>query len=71
MKLWECSRDLVTFLDDAGSLAGKHVLELGCGAAIPAVFCLLRGAETVTVQDYVSRLYGFAEGAGKRGISKC
>lgn len=52
MKLWECSRDLVAYLEGAASLAGRHVLELGCGAALPAVFCLLRGAETVTVQDY-------------------
>ena len=55
MKLWECSRDLVTFLDGEEPLIGRHVLELGCGAALPSVFCLLRGAETVTVQDYVSR----------------
>ena len=68
MKLWECCRDLVTFLDGAGSLAGQHVLELGCGAAIPAIFCLLRGAETVTVQDYVSRRSRCGEGTWRRGM---
>ncbi|XP_043208620.1 histidine protein methyltransferase 1 homolog [Amphibalanus amphitrite] len=52
MKLWECSRDLVTFLSAGEPLEGRHVLELGCGAALPAVFCLLRGAASVTVQDY-------------------
>ena len=52
MKLWECSRDLALYLAGAGPLEGRRVLELGCGAALPAVFCLLRGAASVTVQDY-------------------
>ncbi|XP_037085571.1 histidine protein methyltransferase 1 homolog [Pollicipes pollicipes] len=52
MKLWECSQDLVAYLDAHVPLAGLRVTELGCGAALPAVFCLLRGAAAVTVQDY-------------------
>eukprot|EP00048_Salpingoeca_helianthica_P003002 m.62864 g.62864 ORF g.62864 m.62864 type:complete len:268 (+) comp12436_c1_seq2:62-865(+) len=54
-KLWECAVDLVDFMarevGGGSSLAGKRVLELGCGVAAPGVFALLQGAH-VDFQDY-------------------
>ena len=45
LKIWECSQDLTQFLYDSGlELKGKRVLELGCGAALPGIFCVTRGA---------------------------
>ena len=41
MKIWECSLDLVNYLSKSpDNLHGKKVLELGCGAALPGLFCL-------------------------------
>lgn len=56
MKIWECSLDLVEFLHQTVSqgelrIAGKKVLELGCGAGLPGIFSLINGA-TVHFQDY-------------------
>ena len=57
MKIWECSVDLIQFLHkivaEQGELvmAGKKVLELGCGAGLPGIYALLNGA-TVHFQDY-------------------
>lgn len=54
MKIWECSWDLVKYLHknfNQKQLAGKKVLELGCGAGLPGIYTLLHGA-TVHFQDY-------------------
>lgn len=55
-KLWECSVDLCRYLcggaGDAPRLQGAHVLELGCGHGLPGVLAALKGAASVTWQDY-------------------
>ncbi|KAF9525757.1 hypothetical protein CPB83DRAFT_795892 [Crepidotus variabilis] len=43
LKTWECSLDLVEYLDNVQyqsnySFAGKKILELGCGTGIPSAF---------------------------------
>jgi len=53
LKIWECSEDLVHFLHDTkgDQLAGMKVLELGCGAALPGVYCFKEGS-SVWFSDY-------------------
>ncbi|KAF7311503.1 hypothetical protein MKEN_01052600 [Mycena kentingensis (nom. inval.)] len=65
LKTWECSLDLVNYLDGvAGSsegsyFVGKRILEVGCGSAIPSTYIANRvfheppadGAE-IYLQDY-------------------
>jgi len=54
LKIWECSYDLVKYLSEKYSeddLSSKKVLELGCGAGIPGIYCFTRGA-TVYFNDY-------------------
>jgi predicted nicotinamide N-methyase len=55
MKLWECATDLVSYLNrtfkEKNLLKDKHVLELGCGAGLPGLYCLLRGSN-VDFQDF-------------------
>ncbi|KAJ3227373.1 hypothetical protein HDU81_006755 [Chytriomyces hyalinus] len=53
-KTWECSLDLVALLaglDSAAWITGKKVLELGCGSALPGLYCLTKGSR-VDFQDY-------------------
>lgn len=57
-KLWECASDLVGFLKaesekkvDPLKLAGARVAELGCGHALPGIYCLQQGAAQVALQD--------------------
>ncbi|CAK5281141.1 unnamed protein product [Mycena citricolor] len=64
LKTWECSVDLAGYLDTLGNdkgsrFAGKRVLEIGCGTAVPSIFILSRlfngvqDVETVVAfQDY-------------------
>lgn len=53
-KLWECSIDLTRFLIEQNvQVQNKNVLEIGCGAGIPGIYCLQNGAH-VQFQDYVS-----------------
>ncbi|KAF9445686.1 hypothetical protein P691DRAFT_709918 [Macrolepiota fuliginosa MF-IS2] len=43
LKTWECSIDLVEYLDSIKGLkglCGKDVLELGCGTAVPSLYIL-------------------------------
>jgi protein-histidine N-methyltransferase len=46
-KLWECAVDLIDFLSSSPSPlqppSFRSVLELGCGAGFPGLYCLLRG----------------------------
>lgn len=57
LKLWEGSLDLVKTLrseaeDGQLSLAGKRVLELGCGHGLPGIVACLGGATVVHFQDF-------------------
>ncbi|KAI0039750.1 hypothetical protein FA95DRAFT_990366 [Auriscalpium vulgare] len=45
LKTWECSLDLVDYLEsvigeDTGWVRGRNILELGCGTAVPSVYLL-------------------------------
>ncbi|XJO73934.1 hypothetical protein BDV3_004833 [Batrachochytrium dendrobatidis] len=54
LKTWECSIDLVAYLEltyGSSSMHGLQVLELGCGSALPGIYCLKLGAH-VDFQDY-------------------
>jgi len=52
LKVWECSEDLTRFLYTSPlELAGMKVLDLGCGAALPGLYCFSKGAE-VWFNDY-------------------
>ncbi|KAG2377841.1 hypothetical protein C9374_008926 [Naegleria lovaniensis] len=57
-KLWECSEDLVEFLMNDSkfvndNVKNRNVLELGCGHALPSIYCLLQGgAKKCAFQDY-------------------
>ncbi|XP_041479163.1 histidine protein methyltransferase 1 homolog [Lytechinus variegatus] len=53
LKVWECSLDLVQYLQDLdpASFSGQNILELGCGAGLPGIYSLQKGA-TVHFQDY-------------------
>lgn len=54
MKIWECSHDLVNFLHTSQLvLKDKRVLELGCGASLPGIYCIKAGgAASAVFQDY-------------------
>lgn len=53
LKIWEGSCDLLNYLCTGNiELDGVRVLELGCGAGLPGILALLRGASCVTFQDY-------------------
>mmetsp|Transcript_56907 Transcript_56907/g.180061 ORF Transcript_56907/g.180061 Transcript_56907/m.180061 type:complete len:212 (-) Transcript_56907:10-645(-) len=54
LKLWECSIDLIKYLEKQGVAfcRGKRVLELGCGHGLPGIYAGTRGAEAVALQDY-------------------
>ncbi len=55
-KLWECAIDLIQFLFHNNlipSMNGKHLLELGCGHALPLISILLSSHPTsLHFQDY-------------------
>lgn len=58
IKTWECSLDLVEYLNRFPELVGgKSVCELGCGSGLPAIMALLLGAERVAFQDYNQGLF--------------
>ena len=41
LKIWECSQDLVSYLNSSNiNLKNQRILELGCGAALPSLYCL-------------------------------
>ena len=45
LKIWECSEDLARYLHDTDlQLRDKSVLELGCGAGLPGLLALTKGA---------------------------
>ncbi|KAI9256580.1 hypothetical protein BDA99DRAFT_516823 [Phascolomyces articulosus] len=54
-KTWECSLDLVEYLSQLpkDQVTNKHVLELGCGSALPSLLLLAEDSRNqVDVQDY-------------------
>ena len=64
LKIWECAFDLVRYLARPASetgiwLRGSRVLELGCGAGLPAISALLQGAESVCFQDFNAEVLKF------------
>ncbi|XP_018582035.1 histidine protein methyltransferase 1 homolog [Scleropages formosus] len=55
LKIWECTYDLLAFINDRGVVcAGKRVLDLGCGAGLLGIAALKIGASEVHFQDYNS-----------------
>ncbi|XP_045128996.1 histidine protein methyltransferase 1 homolog isoform X2 [Portunus trituberculatus] len=59
LTIWECTWDLLQHLAGLDiCLKDKRVLELGCGAALPAIYCALHGAH-ITVQDYNEEVVNF------------
>ncbi|GMT37058.1 hypothetical protein PFISCL1PPCAC_28355, partial [Pristionchus fissidentatus] len=52
-KVWECARDLCDLIEGrADDCERKDDLQLGCGAALPAIAALAYGAEAVMMQDF-------------------
>lgn len=55
LKIWECTYDLLEYVDDEGlTCSDKRVLDLGCGAGLLGILALKRGASKVHFQDYNS-----------------
>ncbi|UYV69459.1 hypothetical protein LAZ67_6003662 [Cordylochernes scorpioides] len=54
LKVWDCAYDLLDYLSTNSQLlkSGMKVLELGCGAGLPGIFALCKGAN-VDFQDFV------------------
>ncbi|XP_072113414.1 histidine protein methyltransferase 1 homolog [Mobula birostris] len=55
LKVWECTVDLVEYLDNV-KLQGQKVLDLGCGAGLLGIAALSKGAACVHFQDYNSEV---------------
>ncbi|VDN07594.1 unnamed protein product [Thelazia callipaeda] len=53
-KVWECSIDLCEYIDllEPQIFKDKKVLEVGCGAGLPSMLLLYKGAREVALQDY-------------------
>ncbi|KAG7174654.1 Histidine protein methyltransferase 1-like, partial [Homarus americanus] len=52
LKVWECTWDLLHYFAASGiKMKGCRVLEVGCGAALPALYAAIHGAH-ITLQDY-------------------
>lgn len=52
LKTWECALDLVLYLHSIkDKLKNKHIMELGCGSALPGIYAKSIGAH-VDFQDY-------------------
>jgi SAM-dependent methyltransferase len=50
-KLWECSLDILNYIQTGINFNGLSVLEIGCGIGLPGLYCLLQGAHVV-FQDF-------------------
>uniref|UniRef100_A0A0R3S3E9 protein-histidine N-methyltransferase n=1 Tax=Elaeophora elaphi TaxID=1147741 RepID=A0A0R3S3E9_9BILA len=55
-KVWECAIDLCEYIDkvlEPQILRGKKILEVvGCGAGLPSILAVQKGAKEVVLQDY-------------------
>uniref|UniRef100_A0AAR5P617 protein-histidine N-methyltransferase n=1 Tax=Dendroctonus ponderosae TaxID=77166 RepID=A0AAR5P617_DENPD len=52
LKIWECTYDMLSYIAESQlDFHNKNVLDLGCGAGLIGMLCLLKGA-TCTFQDY-------------------
>lgn len=63
-KLWECSIDLIGYLNDISEkehnfFHQKSVLEIGCGHGLPGIYCIHAGSRVVHFQDYNSEVLQF------------
>ncbi|KAJ7587047.1 hypothetical protein C8J56DRAFT_90802 [Mycena floridula] len=62
LRLWECSLDLVDYLDglkdkqDYAGIHGEQIIEIGCGTAIPSIY-LLHELFNSPVQDVQTRIH--------------
>ena len=58
--VWEGAFDLVTYLSEVQfDFTGLDVLELGCGSGLPSIYALIKGARSVSLQDYNSEVVNF------------
>jgi len=51
-KIWECSIDLMKYMQDTVMIKDKVVMELGCGIGMPGLLAHKMGAKSVHFQDY-------------------
>lgn len=51
-QLWECTLDLLEYMEEYIDFNGKSVFELGCGRGLPSIYAALHGASKVVLQDY-------------------
>ena len=53
-KVWECALDLIRYMrahESENLFVGRSVLEAGCGLALPSIYALQQGADSVFLQD--------------------
>ncbi|XP_044755264.1 histidine protein methyltransferase 1 homolog [Coccinella septempunctata] len=51
-KIWECTHDLINFIEnEQKNLFERKVLDLGCGAGLIGIMCMIKGAKCY-FQDY-------------------
>ncbi|CAI9719956.1 Hypothetical predicted protein [Octopus vulgaris] len=55
LQIWECSIDLTKYISNQ-MLSGSSVAEIGCGAGLPGLCALKKGASTVLFQDFNSEV---------------
>jgi 2-polyprenyl-3-methyl-5-hydroxy-6-metoxy-1,4-benzoquinol methylase len=62
-KIWECSLDLISYLNEKinnqelDMFCGGNVLEIGCGGGLPGIFCMnTDNFSTVDFQDFNSEV---------------
>ena len=53
-KIWECTLDILDFLDNSTTidLKNKKVLDLGCGQGLLGIYALKKSAKSVLFQDF-------------------
>uniref|UniRef100_A0A915Q319 protein-histidine N-methyltransferase n=1 Tax=Setaria digitata TaxID=48799 RepID=A0A915Q319_9BILA len=53
-KIWECAIDLCEYIDKflEPQILNKKILEVGCGAGLPSILALQKGAKEAVLQDY-------------------
>ena len=56
LKVWECTFDVLDYLEEKGIGSQATVFDMGCGAGLLGLFALLEGARSVCFQDYNSEV---------------